>query len=76
MGLFKPRKQVQGTVAEAIDDRMREIKAMFRGDTKLTLVVRTDALEGPLILTNDEPVAAIEAIRSMTTASPNLKLNG
>jgi hypothetical protein len=73
MGLFKPRQRIQGTIAGAIDDRMREIKSMFRGETKLTLVVRTDALEGPLVFTNDTPDDAIAAIRQMTTASPNLR---
>lgn len=76
MGLFKPRKTIQNTIAQAIDERMREIKELFPGETKLTLVVRSERLEGPLIFTNDTPDAAVEAIRTMTTASPNLVLNG
>lgn len=76
MALFKPRKTVTGTIAGVIDDHMRAVRELFRGDTKLTLVVRSEDFKGSIVFTNDEPDAAIGAIRDMSTSSPNLKLNG
>lgn len=72
MGLFKPKKTLSGSIAGAIDDHMRGIKSEFPGETKLTLVIRSDRFKEPLIFTNDAPEDAIEAIRQMTTASPLL----
>ena len=72
MGLFKPRKRLDGTIAGLVDDHMRAVKSLFVGETKLTLVVRSERFTEPLIFTNDSPDDAIEAIRKMTTASPNL----
>lgn len=66
MGLFKPRKVIQRTVASEIDTHMRAIKQLFAGG-KLTLVVRSPSLEGPLVFTNDTPEDAIAAIQSMST---------
>ena len=66
MALFKPRKVIQRTVAEEIDQRMREIKQLFP-EAKMTLVIRSPSLEGPLIFTNDQPEDAIAAIQSMST---------
>jgi hypothetical protein len=74
MGLFKPKRSLDGTIAGHVDDAMRVIKELFPGDTKLTLVVRSDRFKEPLIFTNDAPDAAIEAIRTMTTAKPTLHL--
>lgn len=72
MALFKPRKRIQTTVAELIHDHMREIKGQFGEGAKLTLVIRSDKLEKPLIFTNDKPDDTIEAIKMMTTGEPNL----
>ena len=66
MGLYKRRKAVQQTVAEIIHDHMRGVKEMFPGETHLTLVIRSERFEKPLIFTNDSPEAAIKAIRDMT----------
>jgi len=74
MGLFKPKRSLDGTIAGHVDDAMRAIREMFPGDTKLTLVVRSDRFKDPLIFTNDSPDAAVEAIRKMTTAKPTLRL--
>lgn len=74
MGLFKPKRRLEGTIAGRVDDAMRAIKQLFPGDTKLTLVVRSERFRDPLIFTNDSPDEAIAAIRRMTTASPNLHL--
>lgn len=76
MGLFKPRRRMDGTIAGLINDHMSAVKSLFVGDTKLTLVVRSERFKEPLIFTNDEPDAAIAAIRQMTTASPNLVCAG
>lgn len=74
MGLFKPKKRLEGTIAGHVDDAMRAVKQLFPGDTKLTLVIRSERFKDPLIFTNDAPDEAIQAIRRMTTASPNLRL--
>jgi hypothetical protein len=74
--LYKPKRIVQGTVAEIVNDHMRGVMQCFPGDTKLTLVVRAFGFEKPLIFTNDAPDDAIAAIRDMTTASPNLLRQG
>lgn len=74
MGLFKPKRRLDGTIAGGVDEAMRFIKELFPGDTRLTLVIRSERFKEPLIFTNDEPDAAIAAIRKMTTASPNLHL--
>jgi len=73
MGLFKPRKRLEGTDAGVIHDHMRAVKELFPGDTKLTLVLRSERFTEPLIFTNDSAEEAIAAIRKMTTASPNLQ---
>ncbi len=65
MGLFKPRSVVQVKVMDVLHDHMRDIHQMF-GNAKLTLVIRSTDFEDPVIVTNDEPAKAIEAIRSMT----------
>jgi hypothetical protein len=74
MGLFKPKRSLDGTVAGHVTDAMRAIKELFPGETQLTLVVRSERFKDPLIFTNDTPEAAIEAIRKMTTAKPTLHL--
>jgi hypothetical protein len=74
MGLFKPKRRLDGTIAGHIGDAMRAIKELFPGDTRLTLVIRSERFKDPMIFTNDSPDAAVEAIRKMTTASPNLHL--
>jgi len=73
MGLFKPRKRLEGTIASVIHDHMRAVKELFPGDIKLTLVLRSERFTEPLIFTNDSAEEAIAAIRKMTTASPNLQ---
>lgn len=65
MGLFKPRAAPQNNLMEYIDDCMRTIKASIGGKTKLTLVIRSDKFEKPIIMTNDHPEDTISAIRSM-----------
>lgn len=67
MGLLKPRKVIQRTVAEVIDHAMRTVKGQFPPGAKLTLVIRSDMLEGPLVFTNDTPEDAIGAIRTLST---------
>lgn len=74
MGLFKPKRRLDGTIAGHLNDAMMAIKELFPGDTKLTLVIRSERFKEPLIFTNDSPDEAIQAIRKMTTASPNLHL--
>jgi hypothetical protein len=74
MGLFKPKRGLDGTIAGHLTDAMSAVKELFPGDTKLTLVIRSERYKEPLILTNDSPEQAIAAIRKMTTASPNLHL--
>lgn len=63
MALFKPRKRIQTTVAELIHDHMREIKEQFGKGAKLTLIIRSERLEQPIIFSNDDPGAAIAAIK-------------
>lgn len=68
MALFKPRKAAQNNVAEAINHHMAAIKAALGdGNAKLTLVIRSELFEKPIIFTNDDPDATIAAIRTMTT---------
>jgi hypothetical protein len=63
MALLKPRKRVQTSIAELIHDHLREIKEQFGEKAKLTLIIRSERLEQPIIFTNDEPGAAIAAIK-------------
>jgi len=74
MGLFKPRSALQRTIAEHLQDNMREIKELFPG-AKLTLIIRTDALEKPVILSNDEQAEAIKAMREMMPGKGGILLN-
>lgn len=73
MALFKPRRTTQRTLAEHIDDHMREIKQAFASGTKLTLVVRSPQFDKPFIFTNDTPEETIAAIRAMTTSDNLVK---
>jgi hypothetical protein len=65
MALFKPRPTAPRSVFEKVEHHMRAIRELF-GDPKMTLVIRSDGLEKPIIFTNDEPDATIAAIREMT----------
>lgn len=66
MGLFKPKRSAPTNVAGAINHHMSEIRQALGGKGKLTLVIRSELFEKPIIFTNDKPEDAIEAIRQMT----------
>lgn len=72
MGLFKKRDVVQTSIASRLHDHMGAIRAMFPGNTKLTLVIRAETLREPVIMTNDTAEETIKAIRQMTPGKPGL----
>lgn len=74
MGLFKKRTVVAGTIAGDIQDHMRAVLEHFPG-AKMTLVIRTDRLEEPLIFTNDKQEEVIAAVRKMLPGSNGLFVN-
>ncbi len=71
MGLYKPRAVVQTTIAERLQQLMRGVLELFPG-AKLTLVIRTDRLEDPLVITNDQQDEVIKAIRERMPGKPGL----
>lgn len=72
---FKKKDVVQTTVAEHVDGHMRAIKAAFADGSHLTLVVRDPTMQTPIIFTNDNPEAIIDAVRQMGPGKSGLILN-
>jgi len=75
MALFKPRSAVQRTIAEHLRDHMRGINELFPAGAKLTLIIRTEALEQPLILSNDDQAEAVKAMHEMMPGKGGILLH-
>lgn len=54
------------TVAEQLQHHMVEISKLF-DSPRMTLVIRSQTLDMPLVVTNDQPEETIAAIRKMVT---------
>jgi hypothetical protein len=75
MGLFKPKRQIGQTMADVMDEHMRGIRGLFPG-AKLTLIVRSDRFEKPIIMTNDTQAEAIKAMQEMVPGAGGVIVRG
>lgn len=79
ISLPKPKPSAvmpHSSVAQQIEFHMGEIKKLF-ANPKLTLIVRSRALEGPVIFTNEQdPNEIMNAVKSHVEKSSVIKVSG
>lgn len=80
ISLPKPKASAvmpHSSVAQQIEFHMGEIKKLFAPNSKLSLIIRSRALEAPVIFTNEQdPNDILNAVKSHVEKPAVIKVSG